>query len=104
VSDSIIRISTEGSSNDIKSLVVAFIHLQLTLGHIVMCCQDHEGVLNDLPNGTILTQEIIASLIFSVIEILTIEHHKLDSTFFHITFGSQSLLKPTSDQTGSDIN
>jgi hypothetical protein len=33
-----------------------------------------------------------------------IEDHKLDITFLHIAFGSQSLLEPTNDQTGSDIN
>jgi hypothetical protein len=51
-----------------------------------------------------LAQEIVASSVFSVIEILAIENDKLDSIFLHIAFGSQSLLKPTSDQTGSDAN
>jgi hypothetical protein len=51
-----------------------------------------------------LAQEIVASLNFSVTEILATEDHKLDNTFFHVVFGSQSLLKPTSDQTGSDTN
>jgi hypothetical protein len=51
-----------------------------------------------------LAQEIVASSVFSVIEILGIENDKLDSTFLHIAFRSQSLLKPTSDQTGSDAN
>jgi hypothetical protein len=32
------------------------------------------------------------------------EDHKLYRTFLHVAFGSQSLLKPTSDQTGSDTN
>jgi hypothetical protein len=40
----------------------------------------------------------------SDLEILAIENHKLDSTFLHVAFGSQSLLKPTGDQTGSDTN
>jgi hypothetical protein len=43
-------------------------------------------------------------LIFPVTEILTIEDHKLDNTFLHIAFGSQSLLKLTSNQTSSDTN
>jgi hypothetical protein len=60
--------------------------------------------LNDLPNGAILTQEIVVSSVFSVTEILTIKNDKLHNTFLHVAFGSQSLLKSTSDQTVSDIN
>jgi hypothetical protein len=44
------------------------------------------------------------SSVFPVTEILTIEDHKLNSTFLHVVFGSQSLLKSTSDQTSSDTN
>jgi hypothetical protein len=51
-----------------------------------------------------LTQEIVASSIFPVIEILAIENHQLDSTFLHVAFRSQSLLKSTGDQTGFDTN
>jgi hypothetical protein len=51
-----------------------------------------------------LTQEIVANLVFPVIEILTIKDHKLYDTFLHVTFGSQSLLKPTNDHTGYNIN
>jgi hypothetical protein len=58
----------------------------------------------DLPNGTTLAQEIVASLVFPETEILTIEDHKLYDTFLHVAFGSQSLLKPTSNKTGSDTN
>jgi hypothetical protein len=78
--------------------------LQLTLGRVVECIRDPVRLLNDLPNGVALTQEIVAGSIFSVTKILTIEDNKLHSTFLHIVFGSQSLLKPTSDQTGSDTN
>jgi hypothetical protein len=39
-----------------------------------------------------------------VTKILTIEHHKLENTFLHVSFRSQSLLKPTSDQTCFDTN
>jgi hypothetical protein len=60
--------------------------------------------MDDLPNGATLTQEIVASSVFPVTEILTIEDKKLDSTFLHVVFRSQSLLKPTGDQTGSDTN
>jgi hypothetical protein len=51
-----------------------------------------------------LAQKIDANSVFSVTEILAIENPKLYYTFLHIAFGSQSLLKPTSDQTGSDTN
>jgi hypothetical protein len=61
-------------------------------------------LLDDLPNGTTLAQEIVASLVFPVTEILTTKNHQLDSTFLHVAFRSQSLLQPTSDQTGSDTN
>jgi hypothetical protein len=44
------------------------------------------------------------SLVFPVTKILAIEDHKLNSTFLHVAFGSQSLLKPTSDQTSFDTN
>jgi hypothetical protein len=51
-----------------------------------------------------LTQEIGVSSVFPVTEILTIENHQLDITFLYVTFRSQSLLKPTGDQTDSDTN
>jgi hypothetical protein len=58
--------------------------------------------LNDLLNGTPLVQKIVVSSVFPVTEIFTIEDHKLNNTFLHVAFGSQSMLNPTSDQTGSD--
>jgi hypothetical protein len=42
--------------------------------------------------------------VFSVTEIIVIKDHKLNNTFLHVAFGSQSLLKSTGDQTDSDIN
>jgi hypothetical protein len=78
--------------------------LQLTLGRVVECSRDHVRLLNDLSNDTTLAQEIVVSSVFPVTKIIVIKDHKLNSTFLHVTFGSQSLLKPTSDQTGSDIN
>jgi hypothetical protein len=60
--------------------------------------------MDDLSNGTTLAQKIVASLIFPVTKIITIKYHKLNSIFLHIAFRSQSLLKPTGDQTGSDTN
>jgi hypothetical protein len=78
--------------------------LQLTLGRVVKHHQDHVRLLHDLPNGMTLAQKIDENSVFSVTEILAIENPKLYCTFLHIAFGSQSLLKPTSDQTGSDTN
>jgi hypothetical protein len=60
--------------------------------------------LDDLSNGATLAQKIVVSSVFPVTEILTIENHKLNNTFLHVAFRSQSLLKPTGDQTGSDTN
>jgi hypothetical protein len=85
-------------------LVVIFIPLQLTLGRVVECVGDHVRLLDDLPNGATLAQKIVASSIFPVTEILVIEDNKLNNTFLHVAFRSQSLLKVTGDQTGSDNN
>jgi hypothetical protein len=104
VSDSIIHIPTKSSSNEIKSFVVVFIPLQLNLGRVVERYRDHVCLLHDLPNGMTLAQKIVASLGFPATEILAIENHKLYCTFFHVAFGSQSLLKSTSDQTSSNTN
>jgi hypothetical protein len=71
---------------------------------VVECIRDHVRLLDDLSNGVTLTQKIVASSVFPVTEILVIEDHKLDSTFLLVAFRSQSLLKPTGDQTGSDTN
>jgi hypothetical protein len=60
--------------------------------------------MHDLSDGMTLAQEIVANPVFSIIKILAIEHHKLDNTSLHAAFGSQSLLKSTSDQTNSDTN
>jgi hypothetical protein len=74
------------------------------MGRVVECIRDHVRLMEDLSNGVTLTQKIIVSLIFPVTEMLVIEDHKLNSNFLHVAFGSQSLLKPTSDQTNSDTN
>jgi hypothetical protein len=78
--------------------------LQLALGHVVECIQDHILLLDDLPNGVTLAQKIVESSVFLVTKILAIEDHKLNIIFLHVAFGSQSLLKSTDDQTGSDTN
>jgi hypothetical protein len=88
----------------IESLVVVFIFLQLTLSRVVEGSQDHVRLLYDLPNSMILAQKIVASSVFLVTEIIDIENHQLDSTFFHIAFDSQSLLKPISEKPSSDNN
>jgi L-rhamnose isomerase len=104
VSYPIIHIPTWSSSNEIKGLVVIFISLQLTLSRVVECIGDHVRLLDDLPNGATLAQKIVASSVLPIAEILAIEDHKLNYTFLHVAFGSQSMLKPTGDQTGSDTN
>jgi hypothetical protein len=100
----VIHIPTKSSSNEVKSFVVIFIHLQLTLGHVVKCSRDHVRLLDDLSNGTTLTQKIVVSSVFPLTKTLAIENHKLYCNFLHVAFGSQSLLKLTSDQTSSDTN
>jgi hypothetical protein len=71
---------------------------------MVECIRDHVTLLDDLPNGAALAQEIVAGSVLSITEILAIKNDRLHSTFLHVAFGSQSLLKPTSDQTDSDTN
>jgi hypothetical protein len=71
---------------------------------VVECIRDHIRLLDDLPNGATLAQKIAASLVLPTTEILAIENDKLHITFLHVAFGSQSLLKPIGDQTGSDTN
>jgi hypothetical protein len=71
---------------------------------MVECIGDHVRLLYDLPNGVTLAQEIVAGLVLPITKILAIEDHKLNNTFLHVAFRSQSLLKPTGDQTSSDTN
>jgi hypothetical protein len=85
-------------------LVVVFIPLQLTLGHMVECIWDHVRLLNNLPNNAALAQEIVAGSVLPITKIIAIKNGKLHNTFLHVIFGSQSLLKPTSDQISSDTN
>jgi hypothetical protein len=58
----------------------------------------------DLSNSTTLAQEIVARPVFAITEILGIKDNELHDTFLHVTFGSQSLLRTTSDLIGSDTN
>jgi hypothetical protein len=71
---------------------------------VVECIGDHVRLLDDLSNGAALAQEIVVGSVLPIIEILAIENHKLNNTFLHVVFRSQSLLKLTGDQTGSDTN
>jgi hypothetical protein len=71
---------------------------------VVECIWDHVRLLDDLLNGATLAQEIVAGSVLPITEILAIENDKLHNTILHVAFGSQSLLKTTSDQTGSDTN
>jgi hypothetical protein len=100
----IIYISIKSSGNEIEGFIVIFIPLQLTLGRFVERHWDHVRLLDDLPDSTTLTQKIVVSSVFQVTEIIAIENHQFDNIFLHVTFRSQSLLKPASDQTGSDTN
>jgi hypothetical protein len=104
MSYTIIHIPTKSSSNEIKSFIVVFIHLQLTMCRVVEHHRDHIRLMYDLPDGMILAQETVVSSVLLITEILTIKDHKLNDTFLHIAFGLQSLLEPTSDQTGSNTN
>jgi L-rhamnose isomerase len=104
VRDSIIHFPTYSSSNEIYSLVLVSIPLQLTLDRVVECSRDHVRLLDDFPNGAALAQEIVTGSVLPITEILTIKNDKLHNTFLHVAFGSQSMLKLTSDQTGSDTN
>jgi hypothetical protein len=78
-------------------LVVVFIPLQLTLGRVVECVRDHARLLDDLPNDATLAQKIVVSSVLSITKILVIKNDKLHITFLHVVFGSQRLLRPTSD-------
>jgi hypothetical protein len=51
-----------------------------------------------------LAQQVVPCSVLLITEIFTIENHKLDGAFLHIAFGSQSLLRTTSDLTSSDTN
>jgi hypothetical protein len=64
---------------------------------MVECIWDHICLLNDLLNGVTLAQEIVADSVLTITEILAIENDKLHNIFLHVVFGSQNLLKPTSD-------
>jgi hypothetical protein len=69
-----------------------------------MRCGDDACFLYDLSNGMAFAQEIVVGQVFPITEILIIEDNEIHDTFLHIAFGSQNLLRTTSDLTGSDTN
>jgi hypothetical protein len=86
VRDTIIHIPTSSNSNKIQSFVVVLVPFHLTLGCVVKCCRDHISFLDNLPDGMTLTQEVVASSILPVTEILAIEDHKTHDNFLHVAF------------------
>jgi hypothetical protein len=77
VSYTIVHIPNKSSSNAIKSFVVVFIPLHLRMCRVVECRGDHIRLLYDLPDGTALAQEIVASPVLPITKILAIEDHKV---------------------------
>jgi hypothetical protein len=102
--NTVIHIPTKSGSDNVQGLIVVLIFCQLSSGCILKHRGDDVCILYDLPNGTILAQEIVVILVFPITEILTIEYIELYKTFLHVAFGSQSLLKTTSNLTGFDTN
>jgi hypothetical protein len=60
--------------------------------HVVEHREDHVRLLYDLLDSTSRTQKIVVSSVLSMNVIIVIEEHKLNNTFLHVAFGSQSLL------------
>jgi hypothetical protein len=63
---------------------------------VVECIGDHVRLLDNLSDDATLTQEIVVSSVFPI--------KTTSLTTPYVAFRSQSLLKSTSDQTGSDTN
>jgi hypothetical protein len=64
---------------------------------VVECVGDHVHLLDNLSNDGTLAQKIVASSVLPITKILAIKNDKLHNTFLHVVFGSQSMLKSTSD-------
>jgi hypothetical protein len=86
--NTVIHIPTKSDSDKVQGLIVVLVFHQLSSGCILKRHVDDAYFLYDLPNGTILTQEIVASLIFSITKILVIEDNELHGTFLYVVFGS----------------
>jgi hypothetical protein len=102
--NTVLHIPTKSGSDKVQGLIIVLIFYQLSNGCILKCCGDDICFLYDLPNGTTLAQEIVANPVFPITEILVIEDNELHDTFLHVTFGSQSWLRTTSDLAHSDTN
>jgi hypothetical protein len=99
-----IHIPTKSGSDKVQGIIVVLVFCQLSSSCILKHRGDDVCFMYNLPNGTTLAQEIVASLVFPITEILAIEDNKLHGTFLHVTFGLQSQLRITSDLTHSDTN
>jgi hypothetical protein len=104
VRNGVIHIATKSGSDKVQGLIVVLVFCQLSSGCILKRCRDDVRFMYDLPNGMILVQEIVASLIFPIIEILAIEDNELHDTFLHVAFRSQNQLRTICDLTHSDTN
>jgi hypothetical protein len=102
--NTVIHIPTKSDSDKVQGLIVVLVFHQLSSCCILMRRWDDVCFLYDLPNGTTLAQEIVASPVSPIIEILTIKDNELHDTFLHVAFGSQSRLRTMIDLTCSDIN
>jgi hypothetical protein len=102
--NTVIHITTKSGSDKVQSLIVVLVFRQLSSGCILKHRGDDVCFLYDLTNGTTLTQEIVVRPVFLITEILATEDNELHDIFHHVIFGSQSLLKLTSDQISSDSN
>jgi hypothetical protein len=86
----VIHIPTKSGSDKVQGLIVVLVFCQLSIGCILKHRGDDICFLYNLPNSTTLAQEIVASPVFPITEILAIEDNKLHDTFLHVDFGSQS--------------
>jgi hypothetical protein len=99
----VMHIPTKSGSDKVQSLIVVLVFHQLRSDCILKHRGENVCFMYDLLNGMTLSQEIIVSLTFLIIEILTIEDNELHGIFLHVAFGSKSWLRTTCDLTHSDI-
>jgi hypothetical protein len=102
--NTVIHIPTKSSSDKVQGLIVVLVFHQLSSGCILKRRGDDICFMYDLPNDTILTQEIVASPVFLITKILIIDDNELHDTFLHVAFGSQNWLRTMSDLTRSNTN
>jgi hypothetical protein len=102
--NTVIHIPTKSGSDKVQCLLVLLVFHQLSSGCILKGRGDDVCFRYDLKNGMNLTQEIVMSPVFSITKIIVIEDNELHNTFLLVVFGSQSLLRITSDITSSNTN